>query len=398
MIASRRGPGAGRRNARRRSRPGTTSAPPPCRSVPSRTTPLVGHARLDRDRRARNPASRRRARFTSLVGARTPPSPSRTRTASTTVRTWPSRMVTTFTMSRRAACSAGRPLCTPAIQMIPKPFRELVEVVHVRSRGDPSSALVQSVVSGATIGHDAILGDVDYDCDEIAALAARLDAIGCTDDEIDRVRVDQGGDLPRSVECFLRWLGRDVGGLFGGSEVGYPHVLGMKDAARQILDAYRADHVGVFQLPDDAVVISMHQGYAFEFVRCSSGENPPVEWWAEGTTHPRHPGLGHASIAEWLRAEMEKRYPGQLTEIVEISRNAARETALDLGRDVSEVWDGSWPGHSPRVVGRPDLGPVPGLWSGLRRAHVLGRADLQNRHASNPASLRRYPLRSRSAA
>ena len=141
--------------------------------------------------------------------------------------------------------------------------------------------------------------------ERIEQLARELDAWGCTPDEIAVVRHDQGLALPRSYETFLRHLGRDGGGLFGGTAVCYPEIVGLRRAAVQVLDEYRQWKTGceVFVLPEDAVVISMHQGYAFQFVRASLGDDPPVEWWAEGTQHPEQPSIDAASIAEWLEAE-----------------------------------------------------------------------------------------------
>jgi hypothetical protein len=136
-------------------------------------------------------------------------------------------------------------------------------------------------------------------------IAHRLDAWGCSPDEIDRVRRDQGVPLPRSYELFLALLGRDGGGLMGGTSVCYREIAGIRREALAILDDYRDDRVGqeeVFRLPDDAVVISMHQGYAFELVRSSLGDDPPVEWWAEGSGTPAHATVGFASIADWLEA------------------------------------------------------------------------------------------------
>jgi SMI1 / KNR4 family (SUKH-1) len=139
----------------------------------------------------------------------------------------------------------------------------------------------------------------------IEAIAKRLGALGCSQEQIDEVQRDQGLRLPRSYEAFLRFLGRDAFRSvqnFVGSDVGYPDALGMRAAAIDILDRYEdwKPDVEVFRLPDDAVIILMHQGYIFLFVRSSLGDDPPVELWQEGTDHPERSKVIYASIADWL--------------------------------------------------------------------------------------------------
>ena len=143
----------------------------------------------------------------------------------------------------------------------------------------------------------------------IEALAAQLDGWGCTPEEIDEVRRAQGVDLPRSYETFLRVLGRDGGGLVGGTEVCFGEIAQVRRWAIDLLEENRAQHPDeeVFRLPDDAVVISSHQGYVFEFVRTSLGDDPPVEWWSEGSTSLGRSTVGAASIADWLERELVAR-------------------------------------------------------------------------------------------
>lgn len=150
----------------------------------------------------------------------------------------------------------------------------------------------------------------------IERLAKRLDAWGCTPEEIDAIRRDQGVELPASYEAFLRFLGRDGGGLMGGTDVCYGETFGIRHAAITLLDGEREERIEqgesnpeVFRLPDDAVVISMHQGYAFEFVRASLGDDPPVEWWAEGSGSVAHSTVGATSIADWLESNANETSP-----------------------------------------------------------------------------------------
>ena len=57
-------------------------------------------------------------------------------------------------------------------------------------------------------------------------------------------------------------LGRKGGGLLRGSDWQYPEPLELKDDARELL----AETGGAPELPDDALVFLMHQGYAFWFL------------------------------------------------------------------------------------------------------------------------------------
>jgi hypothetical protein len=151
----------------------------------------------------------------------------------------------------------------------------------------------------------------DDPASRVEAIARRLGALGCSQGQIDAVQRDQGLPLSRSYEAFLRFLGRDAGGLFVGTDVTYPEVLGLREAAIDILDRYREwkPDCDVFRLPADAVVIEMHQGYVFLFVRSSLGDDPPVELWMEGSDHPERPKVLFASVADWLENADAERTP-----------------------------------------------------------------------------------------
>jgi hypothetical protein len=79
-------------------------------------------------------------------------------------------------------------------------------------------------------------------------------------------------------------------------------VLGPREDALDVLDRYREwkTDCDVFRLPDDAIVISTHQGYVILFLRTSLGDDPPVELWLEGSDHPERTKVIYASVAEWL--------------------------------------------------------------------------------------------------
>jgi SMI1 / KNR4 family (SUKH-1) len=112
--------------------------------------------------------------------------------------------------------------------------------------------------------------------DEWEAMAVRLDARGCSPEEITSVESDQGIPLPPDYRRFLELMGRDGGGLVGGSDLCFPEMLGLRQHAIELL----AENESIFQLPEDAVVFMMHQGYQFMYLR---GADPRVHWWTEGS-------------------------------------------------------------------------------------------------------------------
>ena len=91
--------------------------------------------------------------------------------------------------------------------------------------------------------------------DEWEEMAVRLDARGCSPEEITSVESDQGIPLPPNYRRFLELMGRDGGGLVGGK--------------RSVLSGDAR--------PEDAVVFMMHQGYQFMYLRGSRPKGALVD-------------------------------------------------------------------------------------------------------------------------
>jgi hypothetical protein len=72
-------------------------------------------------------------------------------------------------------------------------------------------------------------------------------------------------------------MGRGAGEFYVGSNVFYPDVLGVTEAAHRLVTE---DEAGLV-LPDDAIVFIMHQGYQFVFMRADEGEDPSVHYYME---------------------------------------------------------------------------------------------------------------------
>ncbi len=110
-------------------------------------------------------------------------------------------------------------------------------------------------------------------------LQGRCDPIvGLSEAEVDEVAADQGVSLPAAYRAFLSVAGRECGDLWEGSDAFYPAVLGLRNAAVEIL---AGDEQGVELVPTD-VVFAMHEGYEFLFMS-GGGPDPAVLRYTEGS-------------------------------------------------------------------------------------------------------------------
>jgi len=110
-------------------------------------------------------------------------------------------------------------------------------------------------------------------------LASASQMLPCTDIEIGDIERAQGAPLPAAYRAFLKLMGRGAGELFEGSDCFYPEVLDAKLFAKALL----VEDGGGHKLPQDAIVILVHQGYQFYYCEASQGENPPVLHYLEGS-------------------------------------------------------------------------------------------------------------------
>ena len=117
---------------------------------------------------------------------------------------------------------------------------------------------------------------------------------GCTSEEIDRLEKLAGIRLPKAYREFLLAIGRRAGKLFQGTDILFPALDGVRDAAIHLLH----ENGETFRLPSDAFVFSMHQGYEFDYFIASQGDDPPVYQYVEGSGSP---ALIWPSFSEFLR-------------------------------------------------------------------------------------------------
>jgi hypothetical protein len=122
---------------------------------------------------------------------------------------------------------------------------------------------------------------------------------GLSDDEIHRIECDQSAHLGDAYRCFLRLIGGGAGHFMQGSDVFYPAVIGLGEAARELL----AENDVPFVLAESDRVILMHRGYQFDFLR-GPGPDPEVWSYCEGGGPGDVPTLSFTRFTDWLQAHV----------------------------------------------------------------------------------------------
>lgn len=82
---------------------------------------------------------------------------------------------------------------------------------------------------------------------------------------------------------FLLEIGHRAGLLFQGTDIFLGSIKELTKEAKGLLEENQES----FNLPEDAFVFSMHQGYEFNYFRFSEGNNPPVYQYIEGEGEPK---------------------------------------------------------------------------------------------------------------
>ena len=103
--------------------------------------------------------------------------------------------------------------------------------------------------------------------------------------EVEQSEQSIGFALPIQYREFLLAIGHDAGLLFRGTDILFRNVedlLELRNEAEDLLE----ENKETFNLPADAFVFSMHQGYEFNFFVLSEGNDPPVYQYVEGDGPP----------------------------------------------------------------------------------------------------------------
>lgn len=133
----------------------------------------------------------------------------------------------------------------------------------------------------------------------LLGMAVPEQVIGCSLMEIEELKLRQGvKHLPACYRGFLNVMGRMAGKWLGGTDAFYPEILELKDWAKELL----AENESRIQLPDDAFVFLMHQGYQFMyFLTGDCNEDPSVYYYTEILKdRPEMPQLRFSHLTEFL--------------------------------------------------------------------------------------------------
>lgn len=106
--------------------------------------------------------------------------------------------------------------------------------------------------------------------------------VGCTDEEIVRVQgVNPNIAVPELFFAFMREMGQSMGGLFSGTDIGYPECVNYHNEFLEYADEDPTFH------PEEWFIFGSHQGYQFYYFRDgdprvylhSEGEQNPFQIW-----------------------------------------------------------------------------------------------------------------------
>jgi hypothetical protein len=123
---------------------------------------------------------------------------------------------------------------------------------------------------------------------------------GCADSDIKSFEKNIGLRIPASYFEFLNWMGNGAGQFLEGSACLFQHVPRLRQDAADLLH----DNKFPVKLPDDAIIVWMHQGYQFLFIRAGEGDNPPVHWYHESLHRTDFEYQKYPSYSEFLTNEL----------------------------------------------------------------------------------------------
>lgn len=132
-----------------------------------------------------------------------------------------------------------------------------------------------------------------------AGLAAEVDFVGCSCDEISQLERLFGVKLPAAFVDFLSVMGKGQGGFYAEASISYPFD-DMRRIAIDLLDGYE-------RLSDTAFVFVERYGCAVLYFETTEGEDPPVYVCQEDDEPPKRIS---ASFSEWLRASVDAHIAG----------------------------------------------------------------------------------------
>lgn len=142
------------------------------------------------------------------------------------------------------------------------------------------------------------MGEVDDDIGRSrlklirSGMASAETIVGCSEEEIASLERQYRVRLPDAYRCFLKTMGHKAGSFFQGTDWQYGYLQTLHASAETLLKSAN----GSFQLPDNAFVFAMHQGYSFLYF-LTDNDDPHVVLYVEDE-QPRHVAT---HFSEWLR-------------------------------------------------------------------------------------------------
>jgi hypothetical protein len=122
----------------------------------------------------------------------------------------------------------------------------------------------------------------------VAGFLSRYKSLGlsgtpATPQEVLALERQFGVMFPAAYKAFLLILGRDGGTDFVGSDCTVRHLTKLREEAQELLRSSGSQ----FELPEDAFVFLMHQGYSFAYFQADGKtEDPAVFSYLEGDPRP----------------------------------------------------------------------------------------------------------------
>ncbi|GCE23201.1 SMI1/KNR4 family protein [Dictyobacter kobayashii] len=124
--------------------------------------------------------------------------------------------------------------------------------------------------------------------------------IPCTIDEVLALEQFLGSPLPRAYREFLLWMGHSGGKFLQGTDCFYSDLFLIQEGAKELLEEDKFSG----QLPENAFVFYMHQGYQFQFFLLNE-EDPPVYFYLEERPIRTSFVKLYSSFSEFLSIELE---------------------------------------------------------------------------------------------
>ena len=109
--------------------------------------------------------------------------------------------------------------------------------------------------------------------------ALGLHGTPCTPEEVTKLEADLHVRLPAAYRAYLLLMGNGPDPILTGTDCSIGDLYVLREGAEELL----VEDGSPFELPPDAFIFLMHQGYQFMyFISDGSSEDPPVFYYLEG--------------------------------------------------------------------------------------------------------------------